>query len=55
MTEGIKLPNEKKYQNAWRKENLQVFEADTIKQLQVKVKLKKEYLRRTQKQLETKL
>ena len=44
--------------NARRKGNLQilgVLEADTIKQVEMKDKIKKEYLRRTRKQLETKL
>ena len=45
-------------QNAQRKGNLQILgilEANTIKQVEMKEKIKKEYLRRTRKLLETKL
>ena len=58
MTEGIELPNQEKNQNTWRKEiykYLVILKADTTKQAKLKDKIKKEYLRRTRKLLETKL
>ena len=51
---GTELPN----QNARRKGNLQVLgniEAGTIKKLEMKEKIKKEYFRRTRKLPEAKL
>ena len=58
MTHGIELPNHDKIRTL--KENepykyLGILEADTIKQVQMKDKIRKEYPRRTRKLLETKL
>ena len=55
--ESNRTARSKKNQNAWRKGNLQVFrigilEADTIKQAEMKEKIK-EYLRRRRKLRET--
>ena len=47
LTDGMELPNEDKIRTLGEKE--------TIKQVKMKEKIKKEYLRRTRKQLETKL
>ena len=60
ITEGIELPSEEqeKIRTLGEKENykyLGILEADTIKQTEMKRKVKKEYLRRTRKLLETKL
>ena len=58
MTEGIELPNQEKLRTLGEKENykyLGILETDTIKQQEMKEKIKKEYLRRTRKLLETKL
>ena len=56
--EGIELPNQEKIRIPREKETskyLGILEADTIKQVEMKEKIKKEYLRRTRKLLETKL
>ena len=58
MTEGIKLQNQEKIRTYWEKETykyLGIFEADTIKQVEMKEKIQNEYLRRTRKPLETKI
>ena len=58
MTEGMKLPNQDKIRTLGEKETykyLGILEADTIKQVEMKDKIQKEYLRRTRKLLETKL
>ena len=59
MTEGVELPNQVIIRTLGEKEtnkHLGTLEADTIKQQEMKEKnLKKEYLRRTTKSLETKL
>ena len=58
MTDGIELPNNDKIRTLWENETykyLGILEADTIKQVQMKNKIRKEYLRRTRKLLETKL
>ena len=58
MTDGIELPNHYKIRTLEEKEtykSLCILEADTIKQVQMKDTIQKEYLRRTRKQLETKL
>ena len=59
MTEGRERINQEKNQKARRKGKLLILgniEADTVKQAKMKEKkIKKEYLRRTRKQLETKL
>ena len=58
MTLGIELPNQDKIRTLRENETykyLAILEADTIKQVQMKDKIQKEYLRRTRKLLETKL
>ena len=58
LTDGMELPNEDKIWTLSEKETynyLEILEADTIKQVVMKEKFKKEYLRRTRKLLETKL
>ena len=58
MTDGMELPNEDKIKMLGENETykyLGILEADTIKQVQMKDKIRKEYLRRTRKLLETKL
>ena len=54
----MELPNQDKIRTLGEKETnkyLGILEADTIKQVEMKDKIKKEYLRRTRKLLETKL
>ena len=56
-TDGIELPNQNKIRTLGENDAykyLGMLEADTTKQVQMKDKIKKEYLRRTSKQLETK-
>ena len=58
LTDGIELPNQDKIRMLGEKEiykYLGILEADTIKQVEMKEKIKKEYHRRTRKLLETKL
>ena len=58
LTDGIELPNQEKIRTLGEKETYQylgILEADTIKQVEMKGKIQKEYLRRTRKILETKL
>ena len=58
MTDGIELPNHDRIRTLGEEETYRYFgilEADTIKQVQMKDKIRKEYLMRTRKQLETKL
>ena len=58
MTEGTKLPNQGKIRTLGEKETYKYFgilEADTIKQVVMKGKIKKGYFRRTRKLLEAKL
>ena len=58
MTDGMKLPNQDKIRTLGENETykyLGILEADTIKQVEMKDKIQKEYLRRTTKLLETKL
>ena len=58
MTEGMELPNHDRIRTLEEKETykyLGILEADTIKQVQMKDTIRKEYLRRTRKLLETKL
>ena len=58
LTDGMELPNQDKIKTLWEKETyeyLEILEADTIKQVVMKEKIKKENLRRTRKLLETKL
>ena len=57
MTDGMELPNHDKIRTLGKNETykyLNIFEADTIKQVEMKDKIRKEYLRRTRKMLETK-
>ena len=57
VTDGMELPNEDKIRTLGEKETykyLGILEADTIKQVEIKEKIKREYLRRTGKLLETK-
>ena len=58
LTEGMELPNKDKIKTLPENETykyLGILEADTIKQVEMKEKIQKEYLRRTRKLLETKL
>ena len=58
LTDGMELSNQEKIRTLGEKEAykyLEIMEADTIKQVEVKEKIKKEYLRRTRKLLEIKL
>ena len=57
-TDGIELPNHDKIRTLGEEETdkyLGILEADTIKQVEMKDKIRKEYLRRTRKLLATKL
>ena len=58
MTNGMELPSQVKIRTLGEKETykyLVILEADTIKQVEMKGKIKKEYLRRTRKLFEIKL
>ena len=58
LTDGMKLPNQDKIRTLGENETykyLGILEADTIKQVEMKEKIQKEYLRRTRKLLKTKL
>ena len=58
LTDKIELPTQDKIRTLGEKETykyLGILEADTIKQVEMKDKIKKEYIRRTRKLLETKL
>ena len=58
LTDGIELPNQDKIRTLAENETykyLGILEADTIKQVEMKNKIQKEYLRRTRKLLKTKL
>ena len=58
MTDGMELPNHDKIRMHGEEETykyLGILVADTIKQVEMKNKIRKEYLRRTRKLLETKL
>ena len=58
LTDGMELPNQDKIRMLAENETykyLGIFEADTIKQVEMKDKIQEEYLRRTRKLLETKL
>ena len=57
-TDGIELQNQDKFRTLAENETykyLGILEADTIKRVDMKDKIQKEYLRRTRKLLETKL
>ena len=58
LTDGMELPNHDKIRTLGENETynyLGILEADTIKQVEMKDKIRKEYPRRTRKLLETKL
>ena len=58
LIDGMELPNQDKIRTLAENETykyLEILEADTIKQVEMKDKIQKEYLRRTRKLLETKL
>ena len=58
LTDGMELPNKDKIKTLAENETyeyLGILKADTIKQVEMKDKIQKEYLRRTRKLLETKL
>ena len=58
MTDGIELPNHDKIRTLGENETfryLVILETDTIKKVEIKDKIQKEYLRRTRKLLETNL
>ena len=58
LTDRMELPNQDKIRTLAENETykyLGILEADTIKQVEMKDKIQKEYLRRTRKLLETKL
>ena len=58
LTDGIELPNQDKIRTLTENETykyLGILKADTIKQVEMKNKIQKEYLRRTRIPLETKL
>ena len=58
LTDGIEIPNQDNIRTLPENETykyLRILEADTIKQVEMKNKIQKEYLRRTRKLLETKL
>ena len=56
ITEGIELTNQENIRALGEKKTykyLQILESDTIKQAEMKDKIKKEYLRRTRKLIKT--
>ena len=58
LTDGMELPNQDKIRTPAENETykyLGILEADTIKQVEIKNEIQKEYRRRTRKLLETKL
>ena len=58
LTDGMELPSQNKIRTLGEKETykyLGILEADIIKQVEMKDKIKKDYLRRTRKLPETKL
>ena len=58
IIDGMELPNQDNIRTLGEKETysyLGILAADTIKQVEVKDKIQKEYLRRNRKQLERKL
>ena len=58
LTDGMELPNQDKIKTLAENETykyLLILEVDTIKQVEMKEKIQKEYLKRTRKLLETKL
>ena len=58
LTDGMELPNQDKIRTLEENETykyLGIFNADTIKQVEMKYKIQKEYFRRTRKLFKTKL
>ena len=58
LTDEMELPNQDKIRMLGEKETFEylgILEADTIKQVEMKEKIQKEYLKRTRKLLKTKL
>ena len=58
LTDGMELPNQDKIRTLGEKETykyLGILDVDTIKLVEMKERIKKEYLRRTRKLLKTKL
>ena len=58
LTDGLELPNQDKIRTLADNETykyMAILEADTIKQVEMKYKIQKEYFTRTRKLLETKL
>ena len=58
LTEGMELPNQDKITTLGEKETykyLRIFEADTMKDEEMKEKIKEEYFKRTRQLFETKL
>ena len=58
LTDGMELPNQDKIRTLGEKQTckyLGILKTDTIKQVEMKDKIQKEYLKRTRKLLETKL
>ena len=58
LTDRMEQPNQDKIRTLAEKETYKYFgmlEADTIKHVEMKIKIEREYLRRTRKLLETKL
>ena len=58
LTDGMEIPNQDKIRTLEEKESfkyLGILEAETIKQVEMKEKIQKEYLRKTRKPLDTKL
>ena len=58
QTDGMELPNQDQIRTLGEKETYKysdIIDADTIKQIEMKETIKKEYLGRTRKLLETKL
>ena len=58
ITDGIELPNQDKIRTLAENDTykyLGILEADTIKKVEMKNRIQKEYFRRTRKLLETKL
>ena len=58
ITDGMELPNQDKIRTLREKETykyLGILETDTIKQVEMKDKIQKEYLRRTRKLIDTKI
>ena len=52
LTDGIELPNQDKIRTLAENKTckyLEILEANTIKQVEMKIKIQKEYLRRTRK------